>query len=85
MSITSNFMTVNPAPIIPSLVQRYTQIFPKAGLVVLTPKPTPTYGPEAVLGSGLPPSKINPYSGIYDEHGRLPVVQTSGLNFLAWV
>lgn len=78
-------MTVNPAPIIPSLIERYTQIVPKAGLVVLSQKPAPTYGPEALLGSGLPSSKISPYSGIYDESGRLPQVQTSGLTFMAWV
>jgi hypothetical protein len=43
-----------------------------------------TLPPASTEGNGLPPDKISPYSGIYDEHGRLPT-PVSTLTFLARV
>jgi hypothetical protein len=33
----------------------------------------------------LPPDRITPYSGIYDEHGRLPQIPGPGTTFIARV
>ena len=38
--------------------------------------------PAGQDGNGLPPSRITPYSGIYDENGKLPT-PASNLTFLA--
>jgi len=61
--------------------QRYLNEVPPAGLVVLA-KPNRVLPPAGQDGSGLPPDKITPYSGIYDESGRLPT-PASTLTFLA--
>ena len=61
--------------------QRYLNEVPPAGLVVLA-KPNRVLPPAGQDGNGLPPDKITPYSGIYDESGRLPT-PASTLTFLA--
>jgi hypothetical protein len=76
-------MTVLPVPSIPLMVQKYTNTTPPAGLQVLA-EPHRMLPPAATEGSGLPPSKITPYSGIYNENGKLPS-PASNLTFLAWV
>ena len=68
-----------------NLVQRYTNINGPANLVILSPKKLSGFGPESVLGSGSLPSKILPYSGIYDENGKLPKINGNGASFLAKV
>jgi hypothetical protein len=60
--------------------QRYINEVPPAGLVVLA-KPNRVLPPAGQDGNGLPPDKITPYSGIYDESGRLPT-PASTLTFL---
>jgi hypothetical protein len=74
-------MTVLPIPSIPQAQQRYLSSVPPAGLVVLE-KPIRILPPAGQDGSGMPPSTITPYSGIYDEHGKLPV-PASNLTFIA--
>lgn len=63
--------------------QRYLGAVPPAGLQILA-EPHRVLPPAGQDGNGLPPDKITPYSGIYDEHGRLPTL-TSSLTFLARV
>jgi hypothetical protein len=77
-------MTVLPIPIIPELIQRYTGLVPPADLLVLSTRKVSS-GPEGTDGSAMPPSKINPYSGIYDAQGRLPRVPGPGTTFMARV
>ncbi len=74
---------VLPVPSIPPAVQKYTSQVPPAGLVILGKHTPPAGGPEALMGSGLPPDKISPYSGIYGPDGRLPVVPAPGMTFIA--
>jgi len=74
-------MTILPTPSIPAMVQRYTNETPPAGLIVLQ-EPNRVLPPAASEGNGLLPDKITPYSGIYDENGKLPVPK-SNLTFLA--
>jgi len=74
-------MTVLPVPQIPKYQERYLNSIPPAGLVVLE-SPKRILPPAAMDGNGLPPDKITPYSGIYDESGRLPK-PASTLTFLA--
>jgi hypothetical protein len=45
-------------------------------------KPNRVLPPAGSDGPGLPPDTITPFSGIYDEHGRLPT-PVSNLTFLA--
>ena len=61
--------------------QRYLNEVPPAGLVVLA-KPNRVLPPAGQDGNGLPTDKITPYSGIYDESGRLPT-PASTLTFLS--
>lgn len=68
-----------------NFIQKYTNVNGPANLVILAPKKLSGFGPEAVLGSGSLPSKILPYSGIYDENGKLPKINGSGAGFLAKV
>lgn len=63
---------------------RYLGATPPAGLVILE-KPHRVLPPAGMDGSGLPPDTITPFSGIYDEHGRLPSVHGPGTTFLARV
>jgi len=74
-------MTVLPVPSIPPAQQRYLGNVPPAGLVILE-TPHRILPPAGMDGSGLPPDKITPYSGIYDERGKLPT-PASNLTFLA--
>lgn len=76
-------MTVLPVPNIPSLQQRYLGATPPAGLQILAVVKR-TSGPAATDGNGLPPATISPYSGIYDETGRLPRIPGDGLTFIAY-
>lgn len=76
-------MTVLPVPQIPRFQQNYLNGVPPAGLQILA-KPHRVLPPAGQDGNGLPPDKITPYSGIYDEHGRLPT-PVSNLTFLARV
>lgn len=75
-------MTVLPAPVIPGLQQRYLGATPPAGLQVLAAVKR-ILPPAGTDGVGLPPDKITPYSGIYDENGRLPTVPGPGTTFVA--
>lgn len=75
-------MTVLPVPQIPSLQQRYLGATPPAGLQVLA-EIKRVLPPAATDGVGLPPDKISPYSGIYDENGKLPTVPGPGTTFIA--
>lgn len=75
-------MTVLPVPVIPSLQQRYLGAVPPAGLQVLA-EVKRVLPPAATDGVGLPPDKITPYSGIYDENGKLPTVPRPGATFIA--
>ena len=61
--------------------QRYLNEVPPAGLVVLS-KPNRVLAPAGMDGNGLGPSTITPYSGIYDESGKLPT-PVSNLAFLS--
>ena len=61
--------------------QRYLNEVPPAGLVVLS-KPNRVLPPAGQDGNGLPPDTIIPYSGIYDESGKLPT-PASNLTFLS--
>jgi hypothetical protein len=74
-------MIVMPIPSIPPMQKRYLGSVPPAGLVVLE-KPNRILPPAGQDGSGLPPDKITPYSGIYDANGKLPT-PSSNLTFLA--
>jgi len=76
-------MTVLPIPSIPPQVLRYTGITPPAGLQILA-APRRILPPAGSDGSGLPPDKILPYSGIYNEQGKLPTVPGPGTTFLAY-
>lgn len=75
-------MTVLPVPSIPPAQKFYTGSIPPAGLVVLE-KPHRILPPAGMDGNGLPPDRITPYSGIYDERGKLPT-PASNLTFLAY-
>ena len=75
-------MTVLPIPSFPKATQLAIGMNPPAGLVVLA-KPERILPPAATDGPGLPPSTIMPYSGIYDENGRLPTVPGPGMTFIA--
>jgi hypothetical protein len=77
-------MTVLPTPTIPGYTQKYLSVTPPAGLVVLD-KPKRVLPPAATEGTGLPPSTITPYSGIYDSEGKLPKVPGDGTTFIARV
>jgi len=77
-------MTVQPVPSIPPMVFRYTNTEAPAGLQVLA-KPNRVLAPAGQDGNGLPPDTITPYSGIYDENGKLPTVRGSGMTFIAKV
>jgi hypothetical protein len=46
-------------------------------------KPHRVLPPAGSEGNGLPPDTITPYSGIYDENGKLPT-PASNLTFLAY-
>ena len=74
-------MTVLPVPSIPAMQARYLGATPPAGLQILAnvKRILPPAGQD---GNGLPEDKITPYSGIYDEHGKLPS-PASNLTFLA--
>ena len=61
--------------------KRYLGSVPPAGLQVLA-APHRVLPPAGQDGNGLPPDKITPYTGIYDERGRLPT-PVSNLTFLA--
>jgi len=74
-------MTVLPVPQIPRMQERYLNSVPPAGLVVLE-RPHRVLPPAGQDGNGLPPDTIIPYSGIYDENGRLPT-PVSNLTFLS--
>jgi len=74
-------MTVLPVPSIPPNQQKYLNGVPPAGLQILAKVPR-NLPPASTEGNGLPPDKITPYSGIYDEHGRLPT-PASNLTFIA--
>lgn len=64
-------MTVSPIAPMPELYQRFPNQSAPAGLQVLQ-KPVRILPPLGSDGNGLPPDKILPYSGIYDERGKLP-------------
>jgi hypothetical protein len=76
-------MTVLPTPTIPGYTQKYLNITPPAGLVVLD-KTKRILPPAAADGSGLPPDTITPYSGIYDSNGHLPTIPGPGTTFIAY-
>lgn len=78
-------MTVLPIPIIPELIQRYTGVQAPANLVGLANRKPASSGPEGTDGSAMPPNKISPYSGIYDQNGRLPQIPPPGTTFMARV
>jgi hypothetical protein len=77
-------MTVLPVPVIPALQEKYLGATPPAGLQILAnvKRVLPPAGAE---GNGLPPATISPYSGIYDENGKLPRVPGPGTTFVAHV
>ena len=77
-------MQVLPVPIIPSLQSRFLSQNPPAGLVILA-KPNRILPPAGSEGVALPPDRILPYSGIYDENGKLPKIPGPGSTFLAKV
>lgn len=79
---SSKNMTVLPVPSIPALQEKYLGATPPAGLQILAPVKR-VLGPAGTDGNGLPPDKISPYSGIYDETGRLPRVPGPGTTFIA--
>ena len=76
------FMEVLPVQPIASLQSRFLNSIPPAGLVVLE-NPKRVLPPLASDGNGLPPDNITPYSGIYDERGKLPA-PPCGLKFIAY-
>ncbi len=75
-------MTVLPVPVIPAMQARYLGATPPAGLQILVAVKR-ILGPAGTDGVALPPDKINPYSGIYDKHGRLPQIPGPGTTFIA--
>jgi hypothetical protein len=66
-----------------SMVERYTQLQPIAGLAALAHKKGPSSGPEAVLGSALAGPPLT--GKIYGPDGKLEALQGPGANFLAHV
>jgi hypothetical protein len=74
-------MTVLPVPQIAKAQAMYLNGTPPAGLEILR-KVNRVLPPAGQDGNGLPPDKITPYSGIYDERGKLPT-PASNLTFLA--
>lgn len=76
-------MTVLPVPNIPDIQAKYLGATPPAGLQILT-NVKRVLPPAGTDGNGLPPSEISPYSGIYDETGRLPRIPGDGLTFIAY-
>jgi len=78
-------MTVLPIPIIPELIERYTGVQAPANLLALADRKPASSGPEGTDGSAMPEDTINPYSGIYDANGRLPLVPGPGTTFMARV
>lgn len=77
-------MTVLPVANIPKNQAFYLGNVPPAGLQILA-NPNRVLPPASADGPGLPDDKINPYSGIYDEHGKLPQIPGSGTTFIAHV
>ncbi len=75
-------MTVLPTPVIPAFQEKYLGAVPPAGLQVLASVKR-VLPPAGTDGVGLPPDKINPYSGIYDANGKLPTVPGPGTTFIA--
>jgi len=72
------------SPISPSqAVQKYTNVQAPAGLVVLE-APSRVLPPAGQDGSGLPENKILAHS-LYDEKGRLPLLNGPGGNYLAHI
>jgi len=76
-------MTVLPIPQTPRYQERYLNVIPQSGLVLLSP-PKRVLPPAGTDGVGLPPDKIMPFSGIYGANGKLPTVPTKGMTFLAY-
>jgi len=74
---------VLPVPQIPIFQQKYLNSVPPAGLVVLE-TPRRILPPAATEGSGLPSNKILERS-LYDENGRLPLLNGPGGNYLAHI
>jgi len=77
-------MTVLPTPLTPAYTQKYLNINPPAGLIILD-KPNRVLPPAGSEGSGLPSSTIMPHSGIYDSNGHLPKIPGAGITFVAHV
>jgi hypothetical protein len=77
-------MTVLPIPSIPQYQAKYLGNTPPAGLQILAAAKR-VLPPAGTEGNGLPPDRISPYSGIYDENGRLPRVPGPGTTFVAKV
>ena len=75
-------MTVLPIPTIPGHQAKYLGATPPAGLQILASVKR-NLPPASTEGNGLPPSKISPYSGIYDTNGRLPNIPGPGTTFMA--
>ena len=75
-------MTVLPVPTIPAHQAKYLGATPPAGLQILAAVKR-ILPPAGIDGVGLPPDNILPYSGIYDENGRLPRIPGPGTTFLA--
>jgi len=75
-------MTVLPIPNIPQQQAKYLGNVPTAGLAILD-RPKRVLPPAGTEGNGLPPDRISPYSGIYDQNGMLPKVPGPGTTFMA--
>jgi len=74
-------MTISPISSAAELFQRFPNNSAPAGLQILS-APKRVLPPLSSEGNGLPPDKITPFSGIYDERGHLPS-PASKLNFIA--
>jgi hypothetical protein len=72
---------IESIPQIPVFQQKYLNVVPPAGLVVLQ-NPNRILPPAASDGPGIPSDKILEHS-LYDEHGRLPLINGPGQTFLA--
>lgn len=73
---------IEPTPIIPGLVERYTNAVAPAGLVTLSTKRPIAGSPEAALGSGLPSEPL--IWRTYGPDGKLATLRT-GCSFVAKV
>jgi hypothetical protein len=76
-------MSIEPVQPVGALISKYTGVSAPANIVVLAPRSISSFGPEGSMGSANPDTKNSPYSGIYDQNGKLPTIRPPGTTFMA--